>query len=194
VVVGKADGAIKKVFTDMAKAVNAPIVVVDEKGAQPFTLDLEGAHQQENARTAFSAIKILRDKWGIPLEAIERGMANVRKNTGLRGRWEVIGRDPLTIADVAHNEDGIRAVRQQLSATPHDHLHIVLGTVSDKDLGRMLALLPRTAGYYFCKADIPRGLDAELLRSRAMAAGTEGRSPRERAQRAPGGPITGRSQ
>jgi dihydrofolate synthase/folylpolyglutamate synthase len=101
-------------------------------------------------------------------------LANVRKNTGFAGRWQTIGSDPLTIVDVGHNEDGLRTVKDMLARTRYDRLHIVLGTVNDKDLTRMLAQLPRNATYYFCKADIPRGLEAEKLAHLAESAGLHG--------------------
>jgi folylpolyglutamate synthase/dihydropteroate synthase len=72
----------------------------------------------------------------------------------------VLAEPPLTIADVAHNVDGIRVIRSLLECTPYEELHIVLGMVSDKDISAVLAELPQRARYYFCKADIPRGLDA----------------------------------
>lgn len=175
VVVGEASGAIAEVFRSKAREVNTDLVLVDQNAAQPFTLDLAGAHQQRNARTAIAAIEQLRARgWGISAEQIGNGLARVCANTGFAGRWQTIGQSPLTIVDVGHNEDGLRMVRRMIEATPHRRLRIVLGTVNDKDLGRMLAQLPQEASYYFCKADIPRGLDAVELASRAAAAGLEG--------------------
>jgi dihydrofolate synthase/folylpolyglutamate synthase len=115
-------------------------------------------------------------KSGIRIQTIRRGIANVITNTGLQGRWHVIGQHPLTIADTGHNEAGIREVVKQLLQTPHKHLHIVFGQVNDKETGNILALLPKEATYYFCKANIPRGLDAIELKRQAMAAGLTGRS------------------
>jgi len=78
-----------------------------------------------------------------------------------------LNQQPLTIADVAHNEDGINRVVEQLKEIPYAHLHFVIGVVNDKDISAILSLLPKTATYYFCKADIPRGLDAALLQTQA---------------------------
>jgi len=50
----------------------------------------------------------------------------------------------------------------------------VLGLVGDKDVSRVLKLLPANAIYYFCKADIPRGLDAGLLQEQARGFGLSG--------------------
>jgi len=168
VVVGEAEGSVAGVFRRKAEEVGAPITFVDQAAPILHHSALAGAHQERNARTAFAALAALRAKgWAIPEEAIARGFADVVSNTGLLGRWQTIGHDPLTIADVAHNMDGIRAVRAMLDRTPHDRLHIVLGMVGDKDIDPVLALLPKNAVYHFCKADIPRGLDATVLMEKA---------------------------
>jgi dihydrofolate synthase/folylpolyglutamate synthase len=69
--------------------------------------------------------------------------------------------------DVGHNEDGLRWIVKQLNETPHRRLHWVLGVVNDKDVSAMLSLMPKSAIYYFCKADIPRGLSVSELHQRA---------------------------
>ena len=105
--------------------------------------------------------------WEVSEEHIAQGFEQVVELTGLLGRWQKLNERPLAIADVAHNEDGINIVLRQISETPHERLHFVLGLVGDKDVSRVLKLLPQQATYYFCKADIPRGLDAELLKRQA---------------------------
>lgn len=175
VVVGEAEGAIADVLRAKAEAEKAPWTLVDRTAVQPYTLDLAGPHQQQNARTVLATVELLRRQgWSIPDAAVARGLARTCTNTGFAGRWQVIGREPLTVVDVGHNEDGLRVVRTMLAATPHQRLHVVLGTVNDKDLGRMLGQLPTTATYYFCKADIPRGLDASILRTQAGERGLGG--------------------
>jgi dihydrofolate synthase/folylpolyglutamate synthase len=175
VVIGDATDVVANVFRERAAAMNAPITFVDQHQPLPFPCGLPGRHQEKNARTALAALRtLLGTGWNVDDAAIERGFRNVVPNTGLRGRWEVIGHAPLTIADVAHNVDGLRTVRAMLDRTPHERLHVVLGMVNDKDIGAAMAELPRDATYYFCKADIPRGLDAELLRDQAAHAGLHG--------------------
>jgi dihydrofolate synthase/folylpolyglutamate synthase len=177
VVVGEAEGTVAEQFRTKAANVGAAITFVDQAAPLPFPCGLKGPHQQRNARSALAALHVLEQRgWKVPREALERGFAQVVANTGLRGRWEVLARDPLTIADVAHNVDGLRAVRALLERTPHRQLHIVLGMVNDKELYRVLAELPKAATYHFCKADIPRGLDAEQLRHQAAAHGLAGTS------------------
>jgi dihydrofolate synthase/folylpolyglutamate synthase len=67
-----------------------------------------------------------------------------------------IGNNPLIVCDNGHNADGISAVLSQISSTPYEKLHMVLGFVSDKDLSQIIPLLPATAQYYLCEPEIPR--------------------------------------
>jgi dihydrofolate synthase / folylpolyglutamate synthase len=90
------------------------------------------------------------------------------------GRWQTICKNPLTIADIGHNPDGIREVLEQIAITPHNKLHFVIGVVNDKDVAGMLSKLPKDATYYYCKADIPRGLDASELAHLAETHSLEG--------------------
>lgn len=175
VIIGDASGRIAEVFRQKAESETAPIHFVEHMEPVPFPIELLGEHQERNARTVLAAVEALRTKgWTIPDDAVASGLASTCSNTGLRGRWEILGHDPHTIADVGHNADGLRAVKAQLARTQHNRLHIVLGCVGDKDLGRFLAELPPSATYYFCKADIPRGLDANELKARAGAIGLHG--------------------
>ena len=131
---------------------------------------LLGDYQAENIAAAFQGIKVLNDSGvlNIDKDALEEGFVSTVDNTGLIGRWTVLSTNPLTIADTGHNTDGIGAVIQQLMQMDYEHLHFVLGMVSDKQRDAVLRLLPKNATYYFCKADIPRGLDAETLKDEAF--------------------------
>lgn len=175
VVVGEAEGPVADVFQHKARQAGAPLELVDQHAPLPHPSALAGPHQERNARTALAALKVLQRRgWKVPEEAIARGFARVVGNTGLRGRWELIGQAPRTVADVAHNVDGIRVVRTMLAGERYQRLHIVLGMVNDKDLGKVLDELPTEAIYHFCKADIPRGLDAGLLQAQAARHGLMG--------------------
>jgi dihydrofolate synthase/folylpolyglutamate synthase len=82
--------------------------------------------------------------------------------------------NPLTICDTGHNEGGVKLVLEQISRTPHEKLHFVFGMVNDKEIDTILQMMPKDATYYFCKADIPRGLDANELRIKAEVFGLNG--------------------
>ncbi len=177
VVIGEAEGTIAEVFRKRAKEVGAPIHFTEQQAPMPYLLDLPGPHQQRNARTALEALRELQKQgWTISEEHITAGLAKVQANTGFSGRWQTIGEHPLTIVDIGHNADGLKIVMDMLERTPHDQLLIVLGTVNDKDIERMLALLPKWATYFFCKADIPRGLEALKLVELAAGQGLRGRA------------------
>ena len=90
------------------------------------------------------------------------------------GRWKVLGENPKVICDTGHNKEGLQLVMEQLSKESFKKLHIVLGVVSDKDLASVLPLFPKDAVYYFCKPNIPRGLDASLLLTQARGFGLIG--------------------
>ncbi|MEY4905288.1 MAG: hypothetical protein RLZZ292_3103, partial [Bacteroidota bacterium] len=108
--------------------------------------------------------------------AIKNGLLNLTSLTKFIGRWQVIGREPTILCDSAHNEGGLTLAMNQLNALTFNKLHVVLGVVKDKDISKMLNLLPFNATYYFAKADIPRGLDADILRGLAQATGRVGKA------------------
>ena len=130
--------------------------------------DLKGSYQGENMRTAAMAVKAMREAgWKLPQEKVEEGVKSVVLKTGLRGRWEVIGEMPTVITDVGHNEAGVQQVVDHLRRQTYVRLHMVWGMVGDKDAKAILALLPKSATYYWCKADVPRGKEAEELAQEA---------------------------
>ncbi|QKJ29722.1 bifunctional folylpolyglutamate synthase/dihydrofolate synthase [Mucilaginibacter mali] len=134
-------------------------------------LDLTGIYQLKNLKTVLTAIDELRlQGFHISDEHIKTALKQVRTLTGLNGRWQTLSHDPLTICDTGHNPEGIAEVLKNIAATPHEHLHFVLGMVNDKDITKVLRMLPTDATYYFCRPDIPRGLDANELQGKAMEA------------------------
>jgi dihydrofolate synthase / folylpolyglutamate synthase len=140
-------------------------------------LDLGGLYQAENICTVLQAAEILEGKgFELNRKNIRKGLSAVRKNTGFAGRWQVLDNNPLVIADTAHNVDGLHAVMQQLKTVEYKSLHMVIGMVNDKDISKMLQQFPKKATYYFCKPDIPRGLDTEQLRQQASAFGLRGKA------------------
>ncbi|MCY1245199.1 Dihydrofolate synthase/folylpolyglutamate synthase [compost metagenome] len=97
------------------------------------------------------------------------------KNTGLQGRWQQLKEVPKVICDTAHNKHGLEIVMNQVNNQKFDKLHLVLGVVNDKDLDDVLPLFPKNATYYFCRPDIPRGLDASTLQQKATSFGLNGK-------------------
>jgi len=196
VVIGETNFYTKNIFKDKAKKENAPIVFADQRykiKAFPFSdhndkdflyvllneIDtdtklhlvsgLTGIYQLKNIVNAFTAIDILKINFDkITDDTIDTGFLNVVELTGLLGRWQCLSHNPLTICDTGHNVDGITEVLKHIKTIRHKKLHFVLGMVNDKDIDAVLELLPGDAVYYFCKADIPRGLDQNILKEKAF--------------------------
>jgi dihydrofolate synthase / folylpolyglutamate synthase len=138
-------------------------------------LDLKGMYQQKNVPAVLKTMELLQQMgWEISEENIITGFAHAKKLTGLQGRWQILGYNPLLVCDVAHNTDGIAEVIRQIEQTPHKDLHMVLGFVNDKDISGILNLLPTDATYYFASADIPRALDERELARYAAEFGLQG--------------------
>ena len=169
VVIGETQQETKPVFTRKAKASGSQILFADKhKIAKPVKTNLKGSFKQKNITTAFTALYLLEKK-GIKINPVDitKGFLNVAKNTSFIGRWMVMNKRPLIIFDSAHNQGGIRELAEEIKNQKTKKLHFVYGTVADKDITPVLALLPKKAKYYFCKADIPRGLDARELKRQA---------------------------
>jgi dihydrofolate synthase/folylpolyglutamate synthase len=144
---------------------------------EKILVDLGGNYQKKNVCTVLQSIELISGYFKkINQLTIVNGLRKVRKNTGLRGRWEVISNSPRTIADVAHNEGGIKYIVEQLQTMNYRKLHIVIGIVNDKDSSSILSLLPKNAEYYFCNASLPRALKADELKKVASGFKLNGNS------------------
>ena len=175
VVIGEFNEETYPVFQALAEERSAPLYLADEEDVELPQTDLAGAYQKMNLRTALKTIDILREKgYEIPQDAIERGLARVIQNTGLKGRYQILRENPRVICDTAHNREGLQLVLDQVCREERTGMHVVLGTVSDKKLDTILPLFPKDAKYYFCRPDIPRGLDAESLQKKASEFGLLG--------------------
>lgn len=194
VVIGEAEGDVRKVFENKATETGAPISFAQETRSMPdttdlaniqlpsgvsFAYDLKGDYQKANLKTTLAAIEMLKET-GIEIsdQSIATGLSNVCSLTGLAGRWMVLAKSPLTIADTGHNEAGLNynfaQLRRLLHEVPQRRLHIVAGFVADKDIDNILKLFPKDATYYLTQAGIPRALDVEQLATLAAAHGISG--------------------
>jgi dihydrofolate synthase / folylpolyglutamate synthase len=202
VVIGEYQPEVAEVFIAKAKQENAPLVFASEEvkaesqklkastkmleitieqtksfslSAFSFKLDLTGSYQTKNVKTVLSVVEQLNSfGYTITPKHISTALSRVKTLTGLRGRWDTLSHNPLVICDTGHNPEGITEVMKNIAATPYKQLHFVIGMVNDKDHSKVLAMLPKDATYYFCRPDIPRGLDAESLKQKAESFGLHG--------------------
>ncbi len=165
VVIGERQKEVESVFTDKAKEVKTQLFFASDF-SQNYQTDLLGDYQLKNVKTATLAIHKLTH-FNVKENHIEKGFLNVVKNTGLKGRWQILQESPKVICDTAHNKEGLLLTINQLKKEKYSNLHIVLGVVSDKKLEAVLGLFPNNARYYFCEPNIPRALDVDDLKEKA---------------------------
>lgn len=197
VVVSQTQKEIQSVFIQKAASMQANLVFADQRwevrkireaafrkasytvkvGKEIFDLefDLQGDYQRFNLPGILESVEQLRQQgWKLTKQALQLGLAHVSEYTGLKGRWQILQTQPLTIADTGHNEAGILEVVNQLKNYTYSQLWMVIGMVNDKDISKVLELLPRDATYIFCQANLPRAMDAEFLASKALEKGLSG--------------------
>ena len=169
VVIGEYTAETKPVFLAKANENHSDIYFASDLISQNYPSDLIGDYQKHNKKTVLQTIAVVNSQkeFKIYETDIKAGLLNVVKNTGLEGRWQQLGESPKIICDTAHNKNGLEIVMKQIQKEKYDTLHIVLGVVNDKDLDEVLPLFPIDAIYYFCKPNIPRGLDAQILKEKA---------------------------
>ena len=177
VVIGETQKETAPVFKSLAKSCDSEILFADQLVSEVYKSDLIGSYQSKNIKTVVQTVKQLQGKgFKISKKNIKQGLLKVVKNTGLLGRWQILKERPKVVCDTGHNREGLIYVMQQLSNETFESLHIVFGVVNDKDLRSILDLLPKKATYYFCKPNIPRGLDAEELQQTFSSYKLKGRA------------------
>ena len=169
------------------KYINPSKVVYETDALPSLESGLAGLCQEKNANTILTAIdQLKRRRFNIPEAAIRKGFKDVCRMTGLRGRWQRVGRKPDIICDTGHNSHGLKYIArhlEEISSKPgFGQLRIVMGMVNDKDIADVLALMPKNARYYFTQASVQRALDAGTLQEMASRAGLTGKVYRTVAQ------------
>ena len=162
VVISEYDRETAPIFEEVAREKQAPIIFAEKEINDSYPTELLGHYQERNVKGVLATLDALKG-FDIKEDDIRNGLLNVVTNTGLLGRYQVIGQEPLVICDTAHNREGITLVMEQLLAENYNKLHMVLGFVQDKDLDVILPLFPKQAHYYLARPDIRRGLDVEIL-------------------------------
>jgi dihydrofolate synthase / folylpolyglutamate synthase len=177
VIIGEYNTETKPVFEARANQVKAPIEFAQTKEFQKYPTDLLGSYQIHNQKTVLAAIDCLR-KLGVKIldEHISEGLKHAAASTKLSGRWQKLGEKPTIICDTAHNAEGFSYVATQILEQEFAALHMVIGMVNDKDPDSLLSLMPKDARFYFCKPDLPRGLDASALMQKAARFNLKGKA------------------
>lgn len=177
VVIGEYTTETRIVFEEKAQSTHSPIYFASDLIDETYPSVLLGDYQVHNKRTVMQTLRVIQEqnRFKISEDHIKNGFQNVIKSTGLLGRWQQINENPKAICDTAHNSHGLKIVLHQIQKEKFEQLHLVLGVVNDKDLDEILPLFPKNAHYYFCKPEIPRGLDAVILKEKASEYGLNGK-------------------
>ncbi len=175
VVIGEFHEKTIPVFSELANQKHAKLYKAFDCIQCSYTSDLKGSYQKHNIKTVVQTLQVLKSKgYSISDAQLQEGLLRVVANTGLLGRWQLLSEKPKTICDTAHNKEGLGYTMTQLQNETYENLHIVLGMVSDKDLGAVLPLFPKEAQYYFCKPNLGRGLEEHVLQQKAASYGLRG--------------------
>lgn len=191
IIIGEHHPETDAVFTSKASSLNAPLIFAQDQFQilnpirkanylimdilyqgkleyEHLELDLTGFYQLKNIIGVIAATKELNKiDYQISDDNVRQALKQVKKLTGLQGRWQTLQKSPLVICDTGHNKAGITEVIENIQNTIFDKLHIVFGMVKDKDIVPVLALLPKKATYYFCQPNLERALDAKELARQA---------------------------
>jgi dihydrofolate synthase/folylpolyglutamate synthase len=201
VVIGETQEETTAVFISKAAATGSSVIFADNNfnctlfdwntvtGQRKYTVNdltdklvfngstpLGGDYQKKNLQTVYQACKVLEPEFRTGEACIKRGIRKVIMNTGLKGRWQIIGKHPLTICDTGHNKEGLEYVLRQIKKMSFTDLHLIIGFVSDKDISQILSMFPADANYYFTRAKVLRALDENALRLKASEFGLKGDS------------------
>ncbi|MEW5676452.1 folylpolyglutamate synthase/dihydrofolate synthase family protein [Flavobacterium enshiense] len=174
VVIGEYTEQTRPVFTAKAEECQSEIYFASDLITQDYPCGLLGDYQVHNKKTVVQTIEVLRADFEISDDNLKNGLLKVVENTGLLGRWQQLGSNPKVICDTAHNSHGLKIVLNQIQNEKFERLHFVLGVVNDKDLDDILPLFPKEAKYFFCKPNVPRGLDEKKLQQKAVEFGLIG--------------------
>ena len=199
VILGQHSEAYDKVFVERAKELNSPMIFAEDEwqlnGVEHFDnenqhfsltrlrdgkgyeldIDLLGDYQRHNIVTVCAAADYLAEHTPLTISrrAHREGLQVAAASTGLAGRWQVLSREPYTVCDTGHNEDGIRYVAEQLNNLECDRLYAVMGFAREKELSKILALLPKKAHYIFTRANIERARAIEDIATEATTLGLD---------------------
>jgi dihydrofolate synthase / folylpolyglutamate synthase len=200
VIIGEEQEEVKSIFTQVAQDKRSQIYFASRKrfpgewktegqylyvqltevhnnNKKNFLLDLQGLYQLKNIVTVAEVISLLNQRGFLISDiAMQQGLKQVKSLTGLHGRWEILHENPVIVSDVGHNEEGMKAIANQIENTSHEELHIIFGIVKDKAVEKILGHLPVTANYYFTRAQIPRALPESELAMIGRSLGLKGRN------------------
>lgn len=172
-IIGTWDEETAPVFEQKGKDTGCPVLFADKLEADPSMtdiskLDLRGDYQSQNLQTVIAALTLLRAYYGnLLVPPVLEAIRHTAEITGLRGRWEMLRRNPDMICDIGHNPPALKEnfaqLRQYLDSGKYIKLIMVYGIMADKALDDIIPLMPEKASYIFVTPQTPRALPADML-------------------------------
>lgn len=188
-VIGNVPGEVKSVFRKISKQNNAELIysgdkykieITDKnesgfrfrisgfkKNISEFQFPLTGDYQKHNIKTAFAALDELsrKEKFVIGNKEISNALKNIRKNSNLYGRFELISDNPKIIIDVSHNFQGIKNISSNLKYFRFKRLFIIFAMMSDKQFSECIYELMKlkASKIILTKPEYKRAADPEIL-------------------------------
>jgi dihydrofolate synthase / folylpolyglutamate synthase len=131
-------------------------------------VSLAGNHQAMNALLSLHAVQIAAQRGDFIIEEkdLRHGLSHINQFSGIRARMSIIQRNPLIIADVAHNPEAVRVLCASLKRLRLGKMHIVFGLMQDKNYPAVISELQQIAkGVFVVEARTERSrCTAELAR------------------------------
>ena len=163
IVIGEKNEKIRDLFKIEADKKSAPIYF--SKISQEHKSDLSGPFVQKNISLALTALDIL--KLGIEKKDIEKGILNVKENTKIYGRWDLIRKKPKIIFDAGHNISALTISILNLEKSSK----VVFGTLEKKDQDNIFEIFPTSFKYYFCPVPSKRSMSMDKIENEVSKRG-----------------------
>ncbi|MEO6694842.1 MAG: folylpolyglutamate synthase/dihydrofolate synthase family protein [Ignavibacteria bacterium] len=132
-----------------------------------FLFPVIGDYQLKNIKTAFTSLDVISKKEKINFTDVQifAGLQNLKLNSNLHGRFELISKAPKIVIDISHNLQGVRNIKSNLKYFHYEKLYIIFGMMTDKKFKECISELAkiRTAKIILTKPDYKRSAEPEDL-------------------------------
>ncbi len=173
VVIGESQTETEPVFSQIAENNQATLIKAGQSVWKPETL--VPSYFLKNMGGIEAVVHELKHQgWNISNKNITEGISKMHELTGLKGRLQKLSEQPLIIADVSHNEDGLKILFDQAKQMTKGSIHLIFGSVKDKKLDSIFKLIPEGTKCYWTQSNVPRALEVEELAIQAVVNRIEG--------------------
>ncbi len=142
-------------------------IIAKDLRLKDIDINLTGSYQKSNIKLAVAAARHLAKKSEfikITNNKISEGLKSISKNTGMRGRFDVLSISPVIIGDVAHNPQAFKFLSQSLLEIGLHDTITIFGIMKDKDIDSIIPYLAKFSKLIIaCKPKTERALHSEVI-------------------------------